>query len=70
MTIAISIPSVHVVARVLFVRRRWVLVVIIGVFAFVAEPSVVIDNFGMDVAGRLRRTTLPLAIAALERLGV
>lgn len=65
--IAISIP-VHVVSCVLRVRRRRIVVDI--VVAFVAVPEVVYDDSGVDVAGRLRRTTLPLAIAALERRDV
>lgn len=66
--IVISIPPVHVVARILLVWRWWVVVNV--VVAFVAVASVVVDNFGVDVTCRLRRTTLPLAIAALERRDV
>jgi hypothetical protein len=41
------------------------------VIAFVAVSSVVVDNSGVDLTrSRLRRMTLPLAIAALEGRGV
>lgn len=65
---AISIP----VSLVRLVRsvRRWRMIVDAIVAVVVDVIVVVVNNLGAHIASRLRRTTLPLAMGALERRSV